>query len=289
MCTATADDLADLDLNCVGDYLSTNWTACEDWHGDGLTWQCAYSSCFPGTVGQVDSALALWVGRRDFYRANYSFITLTTPYDGTSIMLLAARFVSDNAATTTFPSCLGITPRPRYLNQRDTFDEEAYLNGTNFQTTGRELVRQQATALLNANSMDYGFMDLGNSAMITTIFESLVYTPLRCSTLPLASIPWLANNTISVSRFVYSISYFVGLDMSTSIAEPDTWAAVCADTIGVNLPEFCDQFPSYYAYESLRDFSLVPSPWVDVTYMLRAYNEEFRACGEPVGCIGFPS
>jgi hypothetical protein len=289
--TVTADDLANLDLDCVTAYADTNWSACESWKSEGMSFQCLYSSCYPGNFAQAGDDILAWVGF-PHDPTNYSLLTLKSLYAGpVSIMSLVARLVTDNEADTTFPSYLGITPRPRYLNQTYTFDDTAYLNGTSFRTGARELARQQITAQINAWELDFGwgFLNIDNEELMGETYEALVYTPLRCSTLPLNTIPWLSGNDISVSLTVWGLGYLVGLDMSTSIADPENWAATCAAFIGTSLPEFCAQFPGYYSYESLRDWSLSPSPWVHATYLFQALNEEYRAGSTPVGCLGVPA
>lgn len=84
---------------------------------------------------------------------------------------------------------------------------------------------------------------------------------------------------------LHGAGYLVGINISAPLAEPGNWPAACLYWTD-DWTVFCDQFPLYYTYASVTNFSVTPSPWADLRTLVRLFNEEYSECGVPVGCMG---
>jgi hypothetical protein len=49
---------------------------------------------------------------------------------------------------------------------------------------------------------------------------------------------------------------------------------------------FCNLFPGYYTWQSLRDFTRNPNPWREMTTMANAVNAEWQYGRAGLGCLG---
>ncbi len=290
MCTYTAADFGTVDPLCLVNYSLINVTECQEIR-NATDQDCARTKCYPLVANFLPAGETFTtVGVNYPYEPeNYSFVTLVGSDDGpVYLMEMTAQFLTDNIPDSTSP----IVPPPQPMDTLASFSfTQADFGVISFQIPSREFAREMLTATWTVNGLSnltaLAPFELADPVLET--FTTLVYTPLRCRDPELLAIPWVQDATIKVYDAFYGAIWVFGLNVTAPQADPENWGGVDGACIyWTAWPAFCSQFPDYYTYESLRDFTILPSPWRDLTTFLRVWNEEYRNCGEPVGCMGVP-
>lgn len=178
-----------------------------------------------------------------------------------------------------------ILPPPQPLETASANFSVAQVGVANFRIASRELARQYVAFYWNF--MGNTRSELASSVNLSPVARHSVVTPARCPYPAVADLPWLQGNHVTVSA-LYNLAFqMIILNPSaTNDTTAEGWPAYCAVRMA-SAPSFCNAFPSYYAYESLRNYTMVPSPYRDLTSVLTAYNEEYADCGPARGCFGY--
>ncbi len=288
LCTWTAADFGVVDPACLINYTDINMTACEEIRNSS-NFNCDRTRCF-ALIAQLlpNNESFFTVGGNYVDEPTlYGFVTLIGSNDGpVYIMQMVSQFVTDNIPNATHP----VVPEPQPYEETVNFTQADW-NVNSMQIPSREFAREVLAALMNYYAL------LNESAMtppafgsdVFDTFNTLAYTPLRCQDAELVAIPWVVANNVSVGMALAAYSFLTGLNVTASDFDGATWSSTSCDYWTSSWTIFCAQFPDYYTYESLRNFSIVPSPWADMTTLARVWNEEYRNCGEPVGCMGVES
>lgn len=151
----------------------------------------------------------------------------------------------------------------------------------NFTVSARSFARELFAFKWNYNSLTTGTLNpVGGPGADFSAFITSVVTPSTCPVAEVAAIPWIQGNTFSVVSLSNMARGLVALNMTYTKAE---WDIACLD-VTFSGP-FCKAFQGYYSFESLTNYSIVPSPFRDVTAILKAFNEEYTDCGQPRGCF----
>lgn len=142
--------------------------------------------------------------------------------------------------------------------------------------------------LRETDFLNVSVMNLTTRQLVT----NHVFLPGQCPNATLGSIPWTAGNDIRLGwvvtasgRFTNVVAYYNSVAFNAS-----DWTAQCAirmNTDSVSHIPFCAAFPSYYAFDSLANASVLPSPHRDLELMARFFMEEWADCGAPRGCLGY--
>jgi hypothetical protein len=289
--TYEADDFETINIACYPTP-STNFntTLCEsirDSDSDGV---CIRSGC----AGLIAVDGFLYIGEYDGDEENYASIVLYSDYDeidgGISrISELIQKFMLDNAPLSIDP----VTPAPRPYNNTGELMLRSYdyINNVSFAVAAGELARQLLATIFNVGmtvgptSVDFQPSDDAVlAAAIAGNYTNLVMTPARCPDADFAAITWLAGNDINWASFYTQVARWIaGVKTSSAQADPENWPDWCPYWFG---EEYCTLFPDPYSYESLRNFSITPSPYRDFTTIATTFNKEFRDPAAPRGCFG---
>jgi len=222
--------------------------------------------------------------RIGFVDPTYIYIDITNeavPGDGGPIRMenLMKKYMADNA-----------DGAPGPFDETVTYNVASYEAETTFANAAGELGRQYA-------AWSVGYVMSWREDMATpaewallaydlfAYYKFVVMTPQYCDDEALQEITWLADTNTSAFEVVYVANAMLSVNQSDTDTEPDTWVdSGCMTRIAVGW--FCALFPDYYAAESIRNVSLIPSPWADLTTAMTALNNEYLNCGTPVGCTG---
>lgn len=169
-------------------------------------------------------------------------------------------------------------PLPRYYNTTEVGVNSFQVSARNFAREGAAFIHNFWYGILSS------MMPLDNYTFIRNAYELYsVFTPSRCPDPEVANIAWLQGNDINL-RALQRIGVKMMVLEVVGISE---WPMVCNFLLSTDT-YFCAAFESgYYAYESLTNYSMLPSPFRDITAMYRANNNEWPDCGAPVGCFGY--
>jgi len=200
---------------------------------------------------------------------------------GVSKLDMLSKFVINNTADSLSPIVPDPRPPPPF---NFTFSDYA---STPFTVASREYGRQWIIAAWNREMASF----YGNFTLLNPYFTSatgMKYVPSRCQ--DIANITWLSNNNITFGA-VYSFArdYFFAINTTGPWVVPANFHTLCVANNPVTAAKgLCWLWPSYYSYDSLTNFSAVPSPYLDITRLMTVFNNEFVDCGTPVGCLGYP-
>lgn len=186
------------------------------------------------------------------------------------------QFVLDNRPDAIVPD---IVPAPRPLGANGLFSV-ADVGLVSFRRDGRELARQFMVFYWNYLANQRRELSTTNHDLVV---RNSVVTATRCPFANVASIPWLQSNNVTV-RELFAIGFYM---MSMPNYVPFTeeeWTSFCSPRMSAF---YCALFPSYYTIESVTNFTVVPSPYRDLTSVFTAYNEEYVNCGPARGCFGY--
>lgn len=188
------------------------------------------------------------------------------------------QFVIDNRPDALTPRILPIPRSMSTTNGAYPVDQTGLIS---FRSPAREFARQFMVFYWNYLSNQRPEMTPTNRDALVL---NTVVTPSRCPNAGVASIPWLQGNNVTV-RQLYSASSHL-LVQSAAFFTSANWLASCSNAVA-DFPQFCALFSSYYSIDSLNDATTKPSPFVDLTNVLTAYNDEFADCGPARGCFGY--
>lgn len=154
-----------------------------------------------------------------------------------------------------------------------------------FQVSSRTLARELAAFKWNYASLVSSTLNPAPNAVVNlTVVSATWITPTRCPSADVAAIPWLRTSATAINvPALYTLARgLITLNLTSTEAE---WPIACLDV--AVLPAFCQAFEThYYSFESLTNYSIVPSPYRDVLALMKAFNEEYVDCGVPRGCFG---
>ncbi len=275
-----------MNASCLTDFNDINVTACQEIR-NATDMECARTTCYPLVTSPIPGGgLDIPIGFfYDLEPENYSFIDLIAN-GSTNIMEMVTQYANDNVASSFNP----VLPLPRPL-EGPTFELTPANLSDNMQNTAREFGREMLVAELNVDAVRNltALTPPAYGGDVFNTWELLVYTPLRCRDPELLNIAWAQAATVTAEEAFYGAAWMFGLNVTSPQCDPENWLGDLGCLYWTAWPDFCDQFPDYYSFASLRDFSIVPSPWADLVTFLRVWNEEYRNCGEPVGCMGVPT
>jgi hypothetical protein len=276
--TFPADTLVNADDDCYpvpgSDY---NVTYCMDFRNFPI--DCVLAACTVLLGEAADPAVSFTIGR----------VTLVTNDDypdggDVRLLMLIQKFVSDNDVP-------DVSAQP--MNATQIFDQDDFLTES-FETSGTQFARLVASALYSRamiesfarnESAHYGNETLN---MIVSKFDALVYSPsYLCAEEVLLEIPWVRTFEAYVTNVITLADVMLGADLTQPDFQPENWLAACPGL--TNMTVFCDEFPDYYAIESLYDFELRPSPYEHLKELMRIFLETYPDGQMPPGdCIGMP-
>lgn len=287
MCTYSPAQYAIVVPECLINMSDINTTACKELRNISDQ-DCARTTCIALFINDLFGSYPpqpnltyypIAVASEDL---TLFFVTLLGNVDGPVYMMqMIAQFVTNNLPVSEDP----IVPVPRPFNESLTF-LPTDLGSLSFQTIAREFARQQAIMFLNYFMNYYSTLvpDALQPDVLAALFN-LNYTPLRCPDANLAAIAWVTvDNAVNPGDAVYTANYMLAFNTTISLLDPENWPSTCTDYFGWTI--FCAQFPDYYSFESLRNFSIVPSPYADLTTLLTVFNNEYTNCDVPRGCLG---
>lgn len=191
------------------------------------------------------------------------------------LVYLIQKFMADNPVTVPQPLVAADNASVLFLTPAE------YASGS-FAVSSGDLGRQ---VLLAAQNELMNRKLCANETDVIFTLNRLVVTSRtpRCNDSALAAIPWMDETTRFFDIYA-NLVWISGLNTSAPQADPANWPAECL--YWTSYPTFCDLFPDYYSFESLRNYSIVPSPWRDYTTVLAAFNREYLNGAPPIGCFG---
>lgn len=299
-CSYAAATFATVDDACFPDPLDPLPLVCsiEGRRAPGVDPGCVLGACTAAIATPAPDTFLVGIGVNDTGAWSYlALVNDLVPLDGGSVrrISLLQKLIADNVPASLDP----VTPAPRPFLFEDgvrALRSSAYAN-TSFAVDAGEYARQLGVALWNfglsrtevewpagAPGSFPAFVTALPPVPLLTYYYALVFTPSACPDPALWSIAWLANNTVPLLDAVVLFNTMSGVNTSGPNTEPANWPAYCA--AWVDYAPFCDLFPAYYAFESLRNLSVLPNPWRDLTAMMTSFNAEYADCGAPRGCLG---
>lgn len=295
--TYTADDWADVDSSCFpnppGAY---NEDLCMSIRDPFMSHACLRANCMP---------LLSWVGDPGAYYVGNGYSSEQTGYvrlynsvanDGGSFPLarILQYFIQNNSYASTPPTSLNIYGFTKVFTPADAATGMAIDSGA---FAGQLALAQYNSALLR--NFNNGFVTGGNLELqreVARAAEYIMATPSRCPDEDFASIEWLAHHNVSWMRLCeflepggMGVIPQMAIPLYSEIEVSGAWDDFCLNTLFPDQPEyswFCNLFPWYYSIESLSNASITPSPWKDLTAIMRALSEEYVYGEEPRGCFG---
>jgi hypothetical protein len=291
LCTYTAEAFEVIDEDCYTEPAEINYTLCEYMRDeDGA---CVRAHCtFLLSSG---SGIPEFYINGDYWEEDRFSSVAVQNSNGDAgpvhLITMLQKFVTDNLPDATNP--LDPPPEPINVETNELILTPTEYASESFQLPSREFARQMVALTWNKGSLhgtEAHYFSPSDSTLDSKIYfayVNLVMTPARCPNEEFASIGWLANNNISWFSFAQQVVRWTsGLNISNEQVEPENWPDECLYWVDPDPIGWCDLFPSYYSYESLRDLSILPNPWLDMTVIITAFNEEFEDCGVPKGCFG---
>jgi len=125
------------------------------------------------------------------------------------------------------------------------------------------------------------------------VMSSLRYLPQNCPETRLRTIPWITSSSTRVMSTMIIASLIPRLRefYNSSLFNATTWQPDCiarvVDGDSIASVMFCRSFPTHYAFESLANPELQPSPHSDLEFLSRLFSDEFDNCRVPRGCTGY--
>lgn len=187
------------------------------------------------------------------------------------------------------------------------FNVDDYTNSVSFAVPAGELAGELAVAMWNIAFRDSVYFETFNGLASNTnvsytspLYEMLdaeiVATPDRdgCLNDLLRDIQWLRHGNVTWSDLVGRsaqmverkgfVPFVMGLSESQLTKTPDDFRDDCSVTI--DKPQICALFGTYYSWASIRNASVLPSPYRDALFIASAINQEYHGCYIPKGCFG---
>jgi hypothetical protein len=226
------------------------------------------------------------VPSRTFYLFNGLVeVSSTGLYDNGTVRIahVIQQIMVDNYPDAVAPLLM---PAPRPLLPEKVRFGSPDVGNKDMRVLAREFIRQYFAFSFNYRAQTKNdFAPPALQPAIANASAHSVWTPSRCPDASIRAIPWLYYDNVTVVRMHNIALIMLIYNASNPAYAPAGWVATCRALTAV--PVFCNSFPNYYSFASLTNYSVLPSPYRDITTMLTAYNEEYAGCAVSRGCLGY--